>query len=151
MALQLCGVAVLSLSLQWATPAFPQPALIGRAAIIDGDTIEIHAERVRLNGIDAPETAQLCKNEKGKAYRCGTVSAVALEKFLAASRPTRCEFVERDRYGRSVGECYRADGTSVSAYLVRNGFAMDYVKYSHGKYAKEEARAKQENAGLWSG
>src|SRR5215213_7463834 len=149
--LQLCGIAISGLSLQWATPAFSHTALTGRAAIINGDTIEIHGERVRLNGVDAPETAQLCKNEKAKAYRCGTVSAAALEKFLAASRPTRCEFVERDRYGRFVGECYRADGTSVSAYLVRNGFALDYLKYSHGKYAGEEAKAKREKAGLWSG
>jgi endonuclease YncB( thermonuclease family) len=149
--LQLCGIAILGLNLFWVAPAFSQPPLIGRADIIDGDTIEIHGERVRLNGIDAPETAQLCKSEKGKAYRCGAAAAEALYGFLAASRPTRCEFVERDRYGRFVGECYRADGTSVSAYLVRNGFALDYVKYSQGKYAKEEARAKQEKAGLWSG
>jgi hypothetical protein len=79
------------------------------------------------------------------------VAAVAIDKFLAVSRPTRCEFVERDRYGRFVGECYRADGTSVLAYLVRNGFALDYVKYSHGKYASEETKAKQAKAGLWSG
>src|SRR5215213_6002793 len=149
--LQLCRIAVLGVSLLWATPAFSQAALIGRANIIDGDTIEIHGERVRLNGIDAPETAQLCKDEKGKAYRCGTVAAVALHNFLAASRPTRCEFVERDRYGRFVGDCYREDGASVSAYLVRNGFALDYVKYSHGKYSRGEAKAKQEKAGLWRG
>src|SRR5215207_6660757 len=149
--LQFCGIAILGLSLLCAAPAFSQMPLIGRASIIDGDTIEIHGERVRLNGVDAPETAQLCKNEKGKAYRCGTVSAAALEKFLAASRPTRCEFVERDRYGRFVGNCYRAHGTSVSAYLVRNGFALDYLKYSLGKYAKEERKAKQAKAGLWSG
>jgi endonuclease YncB( thermonuclease family) len=126
-------------------------ALTGRASIIDGDTIAIQGERVRLNGVDAPETAQRCKNEKGEAYRCGAVAAEALDRFLAASRPTRCEFVERDRYGRFVGGCYRADGTSVSAYLVRNGFALDYLKYSHGKYAREEAKAKQEKAGLWGG
>ena len=52
--LQLCGIAVLSLNLLWAAPAFSQPALIGRANIIDGDTIEIHGESVRLNGVDCP-------------------------------------------------------------------------------------------------
>src|SRR5215210_371273 len=103
--LQFCGIALLGLNLLWAAPAFSQPALIGRASIIDGDTIEIHGERVRINGVDAPENAQRCKNEKGKAYRCGAVAAEALDRFLAASRPTRCEFVERDRYGRFVSEC----------------------------------------------
>jgi endonuclease YncB( thermonuclease family) len=130
---------------------FSQTALIGRASIIDGDTIELNEERIRLNGIDAPETAQRCRNENGKAYRCETVPAEALDRLLAASRPTRCEFVERDRYGRFVGDCYRADGTSVSAYLVRNGFALDYLKYSHGKYASQEAKAKRDKAGLWRG
>ena len=149
--LQFCGIALLGLNILWAAPAFSQSALIGRASTIDGDTIDIRGERVRLNGVDAPETAQRCKNEKGKAYRCGAVAAEALDRFLAAARPTRCEFVERDRYGRFVGECYRADGTSVSAYLVRNGFALDYLKYSRGKYASEEAKAKREKTGLWSG
>ena len=113
--------------------------------------LRLNEERIRLNGIDAPETGQRCRNGNGKAYRCGAVAAEALDRFLAASRPTRCEFVERDRYGRFVGDCYRADGASVSEYLVRNGFALDYVKYSHGKYSKEEAKAKNEKAGLWSG
>jgi endonuclease YncB( thermonuclease family) len=149
--LRLGEIAILCLSLHWASSAFAQTPLIERATIIDGDTIAIHGERVRLNGIDAPETGQRCRNEKGKAYRCGAVAAEALDGFLAASRPTRCEFVERDRYGRFVGDCYRADGTSVSAYLVRNGFALDYVKYSYGKYAKEETNAKQEKAGIWRG
>src|SRR5687768_6525455 len=89
-------------------PALAQMELVGRAAVIDGDTIEIQGERIRLNGIDAPESKQLCKNEKGEPYRCGAMAARALDEFLAASRPTRCEFVERDRYGRFVGNCSRA-------------------------------------------
>jgi endonuclease YncB( thermonuclease family) len=132
-------------------PALSESALIGRATVVDGDTIEIHGEHIRLNGIDAPETAQLCKDAKHSVYRCGAVAADALDKFLAASRPMRCAFVERDRYGRFVGDCYRADGSSVAAYMVRNGFALDYAKYSHGKYARQEAKAKQDRLGMWTG
>lgn len=126
-------------------------ALVSRASVVDGDTIELRGERVRLNGVDAPEAKQLCQDAKGKSYRCGAASAKALAELLAASSPTRCEFVERDRYGRFVGDCFRADGRSVSAVLVRSGWAMDYTRYSKGAYASEQATANAERAGIWQG
>ena len=86
----------------------------GRTAVVDGDTIEIRSERIRFNGIDAPEGQQLCQNAKGRDYRCGQVAAEALANFLSKSRPTRCEFVERDQYDRFVGDCYQADGKSAA-------------------------------------
>lgn len=110
--------------------AHAEPTLLGRASVIDGDTIEIRGERVRLNGIDAPESAQLCTDAQRKAYRCGAAAAQTLEKFLAVSRPTRCKFIERDRYGRFVGDCYRADGTSVAELLVLSVWAFDWPRYS---------------------
>jgi endonuclease YncB( thermonuclease family) len=125
--------------------------ITGRATVIDGDTIEIHGERIRFNGIDAPESAQLCKNAKGKSYRCGAIAANALDKFLAAASPTRCEFVGRDRYGRFVGNCYRSDNANIAAYLVRNGLAMDWPRYSRGAYADEQEAAKAEGLGIWAG
>lgn len=126
-------------------------AIIGRATVIDGDTIDIQGERIRLNGIDAPETAQVCLNSQQKPYRCGANAAQALDKLLAASRPTRCDFVERDRYGRFVGDCYRADGAKVAAVLVRNGWALDWPRYSRGAYADEQEMAQREGLGLWAG
>ena len=102
-----------------------QDPVAGRASVIDGDTIEIRGERIRLNGIDAPESWQRCDDKAGQEYRCGKVAAEALDRFLAQARPTRCEFIERDRYGRFVGDCYRADGHSVASWLVRNGPALD--------------------------
>jgi endonuclease YncB( thermonuclease family) len=125
--------------------------VVGRATIIDGDTIDIRGERIRINGIDAPESAQLCKDAQRKSYRCGVVAARALDHFLAESRPTRCEFVERDRYDRFVGNCYRSDGAKVAAYLVRRGFAMDWPRYSRGAHADEQSVAKAERLGIWAG
>lgn len=125
--------------------------ITGRAVVTDGDTITIGRTTVRLSGIDAPESRQRCRDAAGAEYRCGKAAADALDGFLAMSRPTRCDFVERDRYGRFVGDCYRADGKSVAAWLVRNGHALDWPKYSDGAYANEQARAKAAKAGMWRG
>ncbi len=106
---------------------------------MDGDTVEIAGERIRFNGVDAPESWQVCHDGNGRAYRCGQAAANALDEFLAASRPTRCEYHSRDRYKRFVGDCYRADGESVARWLVRNGYALDWPRYSRGAYAGEQA------------
>jgi endonuclease YncB( thermonuclease family) len=44
----------------WIYPPAAPSAIIGRASVIDGDTIDIHGTRIRLYGIDAPESSQLC-------------------------------------------------------------------------------------------
>ncbi len=123
----------------------------GRASVVDGDTIEIAGERIRLHGIDAPESGQRCQDKAGRAYRCGQVAANALDAFLAQSRPISCRFVERDRYRRFVGDCYRADGASVAAWMVRNGHALDWPRYSRGAYAADQAEARRVGAGMWQG
>lgn len=128
-----------------------EQSIAGRASVIDGDTIEIHGERIRLNGIDAPESAQFCADAGGRMYRCGVRSAEALAEWLAAASPTNCKFVERDQYGRFVGNCTRADGVSAQKWLVRNGHAMDWPRYSNGAYFGEQSAAKAEKIGIWQG
>jgi endonuclease YncB( thermonuclease family) len=125
--------------------------LEGRASVVDGDTIEIRGQRVRFNGIDAPESNQQCDDTKGSRYRCGSKAAAALDEFLAASRPVRCEFSSWDRHGRFVGDCFRADGLNVAAWLVEQGQALDWPKYSNGRYASQQAEAKNARRGIWSG
>lgn len=145
-------IAVLfAVTVALATPALANDQLVGRASVIDGDTIEIHGERVRFNGIDAPESRQLCTDAKGRDYQCGQISANALNEFLSQSRPTRCDFVERDQYGRFVGDCYRADGASVQRWLVGNGHAMDWPRYSQGAYAGQQSEARSKRLGIWAG
>ncbi|MXN64506.1 thermonuclease family protein [Stappia sp. GBMRC 2046] len=125
--------------------------LIGRASVIDGDTIEIQGERIRFNGVDAPESFQNCADSAGYNYRCGAVAARELSQFLARSSPTRCQFLTRDRYGRIVGDCFRADGRSIASWLVRNGHAIDWPRYSGGKYSTEQRAAQAEKRGIWQG
>lgn len=138
-----------ALFLVLSSPAMAQ-TIEGRASVIDGDTIEIGGERIRLNGVDAPESWQRC-TKAGKEYRCGKEAAVALDEWLAASRPTRCEFVERDRYKRFVGICFRADGASVADWLVRNGWALDWPRYSDGEFAEAQEEARGAKRGVWRG
>jgi endonuclease YncB( thermonuclease family) len=55
----------------------------GQASIIDGDTLEIHGTRIRLWGIDAPESSQLCRGEDSLQYRCGAKASNNLDAFIA--------------------------------------------------------------------
>ncbi|RWB31820.1 MAG: thermonuclease family protein [Mesorhizobium sp.] len=141
--------AVQSTITNW-TEQLPGP-MRGRASVIDGDTVEIAGQRIRFNGIDAPEGRQYCDDAKGFEYPCGRRAAHALDKFLATSRPLHCSFVGRDPYGRLVGNCDRADGRSVQKWLVEQGYALDWPRYSNGAFAPEQATAKAAHRGLWQG
>ncbi|KSV65028.1 hypothetical protein N182_35970 [Sinorhizobium sp. GL2] len=133
------------------SPAGAENSIVGRASVIDGDTIEIQGERIRFHGVDAPESWQTCQDGDGGDYRCGREASLALDRFLGASRPTRCEPVERDRYKRFVALCFRADGVEVNRWLVANGYAVDWPRYSKGAYASEQEGAQRRSTGLWRG
>ncbi|WP_419761317.1 thermonuclease family protein [Sinorhizobium arboris] len=124
---------------------------MGRATVVDGDTIEISGERIRLHGVDAPESWQKCEKADGSSYRCGREAALELDRFLAASRPTRCEVAERDRYQRLVAVCFRADGREVNRWLVESGNAVDWERYSKGAYAGAQELARARGDGIWRG
>jgi endonuclease YncB( thermonuclease family) len=138
------------LTLSWIAigPAFADD-LIGQASVIDGDTLEIHGTRIRIFGIDAPESDQLCRNGESELYRCGQKASNALFDFIAR-RPVECIEVDRDRYKRAVSVC-TVGGTDVADWLVRNGLALDWPQYSKGGYADAQAEAKREQRGMWGG
>ncbi|MES0026655.1 MULTISPECIES: thermonuclease family protein [unclassified Mesorhizobium] len=125
--------------------------IVGIASVIDGDTIEIHGQRVRFNGIDAPESRQYCNDASAHQYPCGRRAAEALANFLAASQPVQCTFVSWDRYRRFVGDCRRADGVSVASWMVEHGQALDWPRYSHGAYAQQQTYAETAKVGIWIG
>jgi endonuclease YncB( thermonuclease family) len=106
--------------------------LAGQASIIDGDTLEIHGARIRLWGVDAPESSQLCRGEDSLQYRCGAQAANDLDAFIA-KRPVNCTPITLDRYGRTVATC-SVDGADLGEWLVRNGLALDWPQYSNGRY-----------------
>jgi endonuclease YncB( thermonuclease family) len=91
---------IIALSLLASTCAALPPDLLGHASIIDGDTLEIHGTRIRLFGIDAPESNHLSRNADSDLYRCGQRAANAVSDFIA-NRPVACVEIDRDRHGRS--------------------------------------------------
>ncbi|WP_319798816.1 thermonuclease family protein [Nitrobacter sp.] len=97
--------------------------IVGQASVVDGDTIEIHGQRIRFAGIDAPESDQLCRDEDSALYRCGQKAANDLAAFIDR-RPVQCIEVDRDRYGRAVAVCTVA-GVDLADWLVRSGLALD--------------------------
>src|ERR1700722_3663363 len=82
--------------------------LAGQASVIDGDTLEIHGTRIRLWGIDAPETTQLCRGDDSLQYRCGAKAANELDAFIAR-RPVNCIPISLDQYRRTVATCSVGD------------------------------------------
>jgi endonuclease YncB( thermonuclease family) len=136
------------LFLGWTGAALPGD-MIGKASIIDGDTLEIHGTRIRLWGIDAPESDQLCRGEDSLQYRCGAKTANELAAFIG-SQPVTCEPVTIDRYGRTVASC-AINGTDLSDWLVRQGLALDWPRYSNGRYSTSQDGAHRDERGIWAG
>lgn len=128
----------------WASPAAAE-TLSGVASVIDGDTLEIHGERIRLHGIDAPESGQHCRYA-GTLQRCGQQAANALAEMIGR-QAVRCEGKERDRYGRLIAVCYSGEA-NLNASMVRSGWALAYVQYSRD-YVLHEQMAAQERQGMW--
>jgi endonuclease YncB( thermonuclease family) len=123
--------------------------LMGQASVIDGDTLEIHGTRIRLWGIDAPESSQLCRDDESLRYQCGAKAANELNTFIAR-RPVDCSPVSLDRYGRTVAVC-SISGVDLAEWLVRNGLALDWPQYSKGKYDKAQRDADHAGRGIWAG
>jgi endonuclease YncB( thermonuclease family) len=123
--------------------------IVGQASVVDGDTLEIHGARIRLWGIDAPESSQLCRGDDSLPYRCGAKAANELETFIAR-RPVSCEPVSRDVYGRTVATC-SVSGVDLAEWLVRAGLALNWPKYSKGKYEKAQHEAEHAGRGMWDG
>lgn len=127
----------------------PQPpsGWRGRASVVDGDTLEVRDRRFRLHGLDAPEAAQTCRKE-GRAWPCGREAANRLADRIGR-RNVHCEQRDRDRYDRIVAVCH-VDGEDLNAWMVRNGWALAYRRYSRD-YIDEEAQARALRVGIHAG
>ena len=134
------------------TEANPLPApggtIVGTASVIDADTLDIRSERIRLVGVDAPESGQNCKDANGTLVRCGSTAANALAAWINRN-PVTCISEGKDRYQRILGKC-SVRGQSLQDWLVRNGHAVAYREYSP-EFVSAEIAARQAKAGIWAG
>ncbi len=151
----MCGVAFVRVVIATLLCVFISPPahaaqddIVGVASVIDGDTIDIHGQRIRFFGIDAPESGQSCEDARGEAYRCGQKAALALDELLSG-RTVRCERRDVDRFGRVVAIC-RVGSADANAFMVERGLAVAYRHYSMDYVANEE-RAHAAKRGLWAG
>ena len=114
--------------------------------VIDGDTIKIGNKKIRFSGIDAPELNQYCF-KKEKKILCGVLAKKALVKKIGNKIP-KCVIEGKDIYKRILAECF-VNEKSLSKFLVRNGYAFAYIKYSK-KFIQDEEFARKNKLGLWS-
>ncbi len=113
--------------------------------VSDGDTITVlhngKGERIRLHGIDCPEKRQAFGN-RAKQFTYNLVFA----------KTVSVQFVDRDRYGRTVGVVLLPDGRSLNRELVKAGFAWWYRRYApeDDTLKQLEQEARQAKRGLWA-
>ena len=121
--------------------------IFGTAKIVDGDTIHIGSNKIRLHAIDAPEIKQRCIKNNRK-WRCGLESKRFL-KNLIGNDQIQCDTKGRDKYNRYIGVCYK-NNIDLNSEMVINGWAIAYIYYSLD-YFNEEKVAKSKKAGIWIG
>jgi endonuclease YncB( thermonuclease family) len=117
------------------------------ASAIDGDSLRIGGENIRLIGIDAPELRQTCRDELGRDWACGREAHALLRRIVSRGKVT-CALSAKDRYGRTLARCSAGDIADVGEALVREGYAIDFMK---GGYHAAEAEARAAKRGIWRG
>lgn len=122
--------------------------LTGAVRITDGDTIRLGDVKIRLHGIDAPESRQNCYSASETLYPCGSMSTAHLRRLIG-SNPVFCDGRTKDRYGRLIAVCY-AGGVNLNAEMVRAGWATAYTYYSKD-YVLHELLARLLGQGVWQG
>jgi endonuclease YncB( thermonuclease family) len=120
----------------------------GRPRVVDGDSLEVSGHRIRLFGIDAPESTQDCRDPRGRSYACGREARDALSAAISG-QPVSCTPVG-ESYGRDVSMC-STGGHDLSETMVRSGHALELRQYSRGRYADAEREARSARRGLWAG
>ncbi|WP_181700200.1 thermonuclease family protein [Chthonobacter albigriseus] len=138
------GGALVALAIH--LPSAPSLAMAATVRIIDGDTLAIGQETIRLHGIDAPEASQTCARPGGGRWPCGREAIRALER-LAGAGPLSCTPLGKDAYDRTLAVC-RSSGKDVNGAMVSSGLAWAFRKYAKD-YVKAEEAAHAAGRGIW--
>jgi len=112
--------------------------LVGRAWVIDGDTIAINRIKIRLAGIDAPELDE----PWGRKSKWAMVN-------ICKGKTIHVELTGETSYDRLVGTCYLPDGTDIGGELIKAGLALDGSYFSKGKYLHLEPEGIRQKLGRY--
>ena len=121
--------------------------IIGKTKIIDGDTIYINKNKIRLHGIDAPEKDQTCFFKKNE-WECGKQSAIELKKIIN-KQVVKCITTDIDIYQRYIANCF-VNKININQSMVKSGWAIAYRYYSID-YIDDERFARANKLGIWKG
>lgn len=147
----LAGICLVAATIgRTAPPSAPTlSAAPATVRVVDGDSLRIGAENIRLHGIDAPERRQTCRDARNRSWECGAAATARLSELVARGE-VACTPQGHDRYGRTLAVCAAADVTDLGRVLVREGYAVNYAFDGPG-YAAEEDAARAASRGLWQG
>ncbi len=118
--------------------------------VVDGDSFAIGSRKMRLNGIDAPEYQQTCRDEASRIWPCGKAARASLEK-ITLEPSFACEVEIQDRYARALATCKTAHTPDVAAAQVESGMAITHEFASMRDYGAQEDRARSDKKGIWRG
>lgn len=117
----------------------------GKAEVIDGDTIRLAGQRIRLLGLDAPELGQPCLRASGTRFDCGAEAKLMLRE-LTSGHTISCAPKGKDRYDRVLATCLVKD-TDLAWWMIAKGYAIS----AQAQYDGAEERAQSKRMGLWAG
>jgi endonuclease YncB( thermonuclease family) len=129
------------------------PGLAAEIVATDGATIRVDRTIYRLDGIDAPEVDQMCLNESDEIFPCGVAARDRLSAHIG-NRAVRCEDKGQDpiyKHRRLAICTIEGEATTLNEWLVREGWAIRFELTAKGRFAAEEADAREKRRGLWAG
>ena len=134
----------------WTDQRQPVPIVGQKIYVVDGDSFVVGARKLRLDGIDAPELKQTCKDSQNVEWPCGRVSRAALEKLLLEPGLS-CVAEAQDLYARSVATCRSTSTPDIAAAQVGDGMAVTHEFNGMRDYGGEEDAARAQKRGIWRG
>jgi endonuclease YncB( thermonuclease family) len=131
-------------------PALASQQISGKAFVLDGDSLNINKQQIRLNGIDAPEYSQQCLDKNSQLYSCGLNSKNFLIN-LVKGKIVDCYYDKLDIYKRILATCY-VQNLNINNHLLANGMVVIYdFNYATQQQIQLETSAKEQQKGIWQG